>query len=49
MTRVAVAVGFNSPAAMVRNYRDVFGVHPSADRAKINMFRVRENAVVPRA
>jgi hypothetical protein len=28
---------------------EVFGIQPKDDRKKINMFRVRENAIVPSA
>ena len=47
MTEIALAVGYASATPMVQNYEEVFGVHPSDDRAKINMFRVRENVIVP--
>ena len=49
MTEIALAVGYASATPMVQNYEEVFGVHPSDDRAKINMFRVRENVIVPSA
>jgi transcriptional regulator GlxA family with amidase domain len=49
MIQVAIAVGYTSSAAMAKNYKDVFGIHPSEDRKKINMFRVRENTIVPHA
>jgi len=32
---------------MILNYIEAFGLHPSEDRRKINMFRVRENTVLP--
>jgi transcriptional regulator GlxA family with amidase domain len=47
MTDIAMAVGYASSTPMIQNYAEVFGVHPTEDRAKINMFRVRENAIVP--
>jgi transcriptional regulator GlxA family with amidase domain len=47
MTEIALAVGYASATPMIQNYEEVFGVHPSDDRAKINMFRVRENVIVP--
>jgi transcriptional regulator GlxA family with amidase domain len=49
MIQVAIAVGYPSTAAMAKTYKDVFGPHPSADRKKLNMFRVRENTIVPHA
>ncbi|MCO4847322.1 MAG: GlxA family transcriptional regulator [Yoonia sp.] len=49
MTEIALAVGYASATPMIQNYEEVFGVHPSDDRAKINMFRVRENVIVPSA
>jgi transcriptional regulator GlxA family with amidase domain len=49
MIEVALAVGYASSSAMAKNYRDVFGIHPSEDRKKVNMFRVRENTIVPHA
>ena len=47
MTEIAIAVGYASSTPMIQNYQEVFGIHPEADRSKINMFRVRENRVVP--
>lgn len=49
MTEIALAVGYASATPMIQNYEEVFGVHPADDRAKINMFRVRENVSVPSA
>jgi len=49
MIEVALAVGYASSSAMSKNYVDVFGIHPREDRQKINMFRVRDNAIVPSA
>lgn len=49
LIQVAVAVGYSSSAAMSKNYIDVFGIHPREDRKKINMFRVRDNSIVPPA
>jgi len=34
---------------MSKSYVEVFGVHPKDDRAKVNMFRVRDNTIVPSA
>ncbi len=49
MIDIALAVGYSSTAALTKNYREVFNVHPHEDRNKINMFRVRENTIVPSA
>ncbi len=49
MTEIALAVGYASATPMIQNYEEVFGVHPTKDREKINMFRVRENVIVPSA
>ena len=49
MIDIALAVGYSSTAALTKNYRDVFRVHPREDRNKINMFRVRENTIIPSA
>ena len=38
MTQIALAVGYASASPMIQNYEEVFGVHPTADREKINMF-----------
>ncbi|MFK7869251.1 MAG: GlxA family transcriptional regulator [Roseobacter sp.] len=47
MTQVAVAVGYSSSSTLIKNYIEVFGIHPKEDRKKVNMFRVRENRIVP--
>jgi len=49
MIQIALAVGYASTSAMSKNYVEVFGIHPREDRQKINMFRVRDNAIVPSA
>lgn len=49
MTEIAVAVGYASSSPMIQNYEEVFGVHPIKDREKINLFRVRDNKIVPSA
>ncbi len=49
MTEIAFAVGYTSPSTLNKSYFEVFGVSPKDDRAKVNMFRVRENAIVPSA
>ena len=49
LAQIAQAVGYSSSSVMSKNYQEVFGVHPKEDRQKVNMFRVRENAIVPPA
>lgn len=49
MAEVANAVGYSSSFTLVKNYTEVFGIHPKEDRKKINVFRVRENTIVPPA
>jgi hypothetical protein len=34
---------------MIQNYEEEFGVRPTEDRAKINLFRVEGNGIVPSA
>lgn len=47
MAEVAAAVGYSSSSTLIKNYTDVFGIHPKEDRKKVNMFRVRDNSIVP--
>lgn len=47
LAEVATAVGYSSSSTLVRNYVQVFGIHPTEDRNKVNMFRVRDNSIVP--
>jgi transcriptional regulator GlxA family with amidase domain len=49
LTEIALAVGYASATPMIQNYEEVFGVHPTKDRETINVFRVRENKIVPSA
>lgn len=49
MAQIAIAVGYNSSSSLSKSYLEVFGVHPKEDRDKVNMFRVRENTIVPSA
>lgn len=49
MIQIAIAVGYSSSASMIKNYIDVFRIHPQEDRKKINIFRVRDNTIVPPA
>tara|TARA_R110002051_G_scaffold25371_3_gene61920 strand:- start:12161 stop:13165 length:1005 start_codon:yes stop_codon:yes gene_type:complete len=49
MAQIAIAVGYNSSSSLSKSYREVFGVHPKEDRDKVNMFRVRDNVIVPSA
>jgi transcriptional regulator GlxA family with amidase domain len=47
LTEISLAVGYATASAMVQNYTDIFGIHPSEDRQKINMFRTREDTPLP--
>lgn len=47
LSRIAVAVGYGATAPMVRQYREVFGISPTEDRQKINLFRVEKNRSIP--
>lgn len=47
LAEIAAAVGYSSSSTLIRNYTEVFGIHPNEDRKKVNIFRVRENAIVP--
>ena len=49
MVQIAISVGYTSSSSMSKSYVEVFGVHPKDDRAKVNMFRVRDNTIVPSA
>ncbi len=49
MSEVAEAVGYTSSFTLIKNYTDVFGVHPKEDRKKVNMFRSGENRAEPTA
>ena len=49
MIQIALAVGYSSTASMSKTYMEVFNVLPRDDRKKINMFRVRENSILPSA
>lgn len=49
LSQIAEAVGYSSASVLSKNYQEVFGLHPREDRAKVNMFRVRDNSIVPRA
>jgi transcriptional regulator GlxA family with amidase domain len=49
IAEVAIAVGYSSSFTLIKNYTDVFGIHPKDDRKKVNMFRVRDNSIVPPA
>ena len=49
IAEIAVAVGYSSSFTLIKNYTEVFGVHPKEDRKKINMFRVSSNTIVPGA
>lgn len=47
MAEIAAAVGYASSFTLIKNYTEVFGIHPKEDRKKVNMFRVRDNTIVP--
>ena len=47
MIQIALAVGYSSTSSLSKTYLEVFGILPKDDRKKINMFRVKENAIVP--
>lgn len=47
MAEIANAVGFSTPAPMLRHYRDAFGQSPEEHRETINMFRVQDNRSIP--
>lgn len=49
ISQIAFAVGYASTTPMIQNYEEEFGVRPTEDRAKINLFRVEENGIVPPA
>lgn len=49
LTQIAIAVGYSNAPTLCKKYTDVFGLHPKEDRKKINMFRVRDNTIVPSA
>ncbi len=42
MAEVAASVGYASSFTLIKNYTEVFGIHPKEERKKINMFRVRD-------
>lgn len=44
MLDIALAVGYSSSGAMVHNYKEAFGLHPTEDRRKINIFRAEKTA-----
>ena len=47
MSDIALSCGYGSVASLNQYYRSAFGLSPSEDRRKINMFRVRDNKSVP--
>lgn len=49
MADIALSCGYGSPASLNQYYRAAYGISPSEDRRKINMFRVRDNKPVPSA
>ncbi len=47
MAEVAAAVGYASSFTLIKNYNEVFGMHPNEDRKNVNSFRVRDNSMLP--
>ena len=47
MAEIAQAVGYASAAPLLRHYRAAYGVTPSADRARMNAFRVQGQGLLP--
>ncbi|MDK3073468.1 GlxA family transcriptional regulator [Sedimentitalea sp. JM2-8] len=47
MADIALSCGYSSVASLNQYYRAAYGLSPSEDRRKINMFRVRDNKSVP--
>lgn len=47
MAEIALSCGYGNPASLNQYYRAAYGLSPSEDRRKINMFRVRDNKSVP--
>lgn len=45
MLDIALAVGYSSSGAMVQNYKEAFGLHPTQDRRRVNMFRAEKTAL----
>ncbi|MEP4194853.1 MAG: GlxA family transcriptional regulator [Aliishimia sp.] len=44
MAEIAEAVGYSSAFTLIKNYTEVFGIHPKDERDKVNMFRVRDDS-----
>jgi transcriptional regulator GlxA family with amidase domain len=49
ISEVSTAVGYASSFTLIKNYTEVFGIHPKEDRKKVNMFRAGNNRVAPLA
>ncbi len=49
MASVAAAVGYGSATPMQAHYKATFGISPQEERARVNMFRVKDNMSVPSA
>jgi transcriptional regulator GlxA family with amidase domain len=47
LAEIAAAVGYSSSFTLVKNYIDVFGIHPKDERNKVNMFRVERDKSAP--
>lgn len=44
---IAAAIGYGSVTPLVTHYRAAYGISPSADRRRVNQFRVDGNAPLP--
>lgn len=47
MAEVAAAVGYSSTFTLIKNYTEIFGIHPKEERKKVNMFRVQDGDAIP--
>jgi AraC family transcriptional regulator, glycine betaine-responsive activator len=47
LTRIALAVGYDTTATLTRHYREAFGIAPLEERRRINAFRVAGNRPLP--
>lgn len=47
LTRIALAVGYDTTATLSRHYLDAFGVAPLEERRRVNAFRVSGNRPLP--
>lgn len=47
LTRIALAVGYDTTATLSRHYREAFGIGPLEERHRVNAFRVAANRPLP--